>query len=62
MVKHTKICQYEGCFSVWVGPWGTFIGGREGKRRFDMTLCADGRELNHGLGWDYLDPCRSLYV
>ena len=47
MVKHTKLCKYNGCHSVWVGVWGSFIGGRNGRSRFDLTTCAEGRELNH---------------
>jgi len=56
MKEHTRSCRHAGCYSVWNGPWGSFIGGQRGSTHFDLTECPEGRRLNLLIGWDYDDP------
>lgn len=56
MIAHTKLCRSERCKQIWVGPWGTFIGGERGSTNFDLATCFEGRQLNESIGWDYLNP------
>merc|ERR1719506_1568036 len=46
MRLHTTSCGHPGCHRVWRGPWGSFIGGSEGRQYFDLTECAEGKRLN----------------
>ena len=56
MLVHVRGCTHPGCKSVWMGPWGHFIGGADGRKYFDLTCCRIGRRLNELIGWDYEDP------
>lgn len=56
MRQHVLTCGHEDCVSVWRGPWGSFIGGEDGKTHFHLSECATGRRLNEAIGWNYDDP------
>lgn len=56
MKRHVRTCTNEGCHCVWNGPWGQFIGGRQGSTHFDLTECSEGTRLNRAIGWNYDDP------
>lgn len=43
MNNHVKACKNPKCFTVWSGPWGTFIGGEDGAKYFDFTDCPIGK-------------------
>lgn len=58
MTTHVQSCTYGGCHRVWSGPWGTFIGGYNGRTHFDLTVCPEGKLLNQLTGWHYQDPRR----
>merc|ERR1712079_753990 len=53
MTNHVSSCTYDGCRSVWNGPWGSFIGGASGGTHFDLTECPQGKQLNQVIGWSY---------
>jgi len=56
MTHHTRVCNNEGCKSVWQGPWGSFIGGAKGGTHFDLTECPEGKQMNEIIGWNYANP------
>eukprot|EP00443_Scrippsiella_acuminata_P046015 CAMPEP_0115246952 /NCGR_PEP_ID=MMETSP0270-20121206/41296_1 /TAXON_ID=71861 /ORGANISM="Scrippsiella trochoidea, Strain CCMP3099" /LENGTH=328 /DNA_ID=CAMNT_0002662191 /DNA_START=30 /DNA_END=1015 /DNA_ORIENTATION=- len=56
MRAHIGSCDHEGCQHVWSGPWGSFIGGADGRTLFDLTVCAEGMRLNQMIGWNYDNP------
>lgn len=58
MRAHVRNCTREDCRQVWTGPWGSFIGGAEGRTHFDLTDCREGKRLNELIGWSYDDPRR----
>jgi len=56
MTNHVNSCAYDGCRSVWNGPWGSFIGGARGGTHFDLTECPHGKQMNQVIGWNYDNP------
>eukprot|EP00928_Gymnodinium_smaydae_P045011 TRINITY_DN30048_c0_g1_i1.p1 TRINITY_DN30048_c0_g1~~TRINITY_DN30048_c0_g1_i1.p1 ORF type:complete len:208 (-),score=15.39 TRINITY_DN30048_c0_g1_i1:151-774(-) len=56
MREHARTCAHRGCRHVWKGPWGSFIGGTQGRTHFDLTPCPEGKRLNWLIGWDYENP------
>jgi len=56
MMRHINSCRSAGCHQTWNGPWGSFIGGRDGRTHFALTECTEGKRLNELLGWDYENP------
>lgn len=55
MATHAGKCDDPKCRSVWTGPWGSFIGGIDGDRYFDLTECPIGKKWNQEAGWNYHD-------
>mmetsp|Transcript_89768 Transcript_89768/g.253150 ORF Transcript_89768/g.253150 Transcript_89768/m.253150 type:complete len:219 (-) Transcript_89768:250-906(-) len=58
MRAHARSCTHGRCDRIWRGPWGTFIGGPDGRTHFDITDCAEGKRLNQLIGWNYENPQR----
>eukprot|EP00418_Pyrodinium_bahamense_P066252 CAMPEP_0179102202 /NCGR_PEP_ID=MMETSP0796-20121207/47291_1 /TAXON_ID=73915 /ORGANISM="Pyrodinium bahamense, Strain pbaha01" /LENGTH=197 /DNA_ID=CAMNT_0020800071 /DNA_START=60 /DNA_END=653 /DNA_ORIENTATION=+ len=58
MRAHVRSCALPCCQTVWSGPWGSFIGGPDGRTHFDLTDCDEGKRLNLLIGWNYDDPSR----
>ena len=51
MQQHVKHCSAPSCAALWHGPWGPFIGGKDGREYFDLTDCPVGAQLNSQIGW-----------
>ncbi len=56
MTGHVASCNHPGCYTVWKGGWGPFIGGPQGSTVFDLTQCPLGAQFNSDIGWDIQDP------
>ncbi|KRX04755.1 hypothetical protein PPERSA_11811 [Pseudocohnilembus persalinus] len=56
MKAHVQNCENEGCFKLWQGQWGPFIGGQNGRQQFDLTECQEGKLLNQAIQWKYDNP------
>jgi hypothetical protein len=56
MRAHTQACAHPSCVGLWSGPWGSFVGGEDGRAYFDLTSCAEGSQLNRLVGWNEADP------
>jgi hypothetical protein len=52
MRQHASACDHPSCFALWSGPWGPFIGGKDGMLHFDLTEWPQGDRLNRAIGWD----------
>merc|ERR1712025_1234566 len=42
MQQHVDDCDNPSCTACWNGPWGPFIGGKDGRTHFDLTECSVG--------------------
>uniref|UniRef100_A0A7S4N8D6 Isopenicillin N synthase-like Fe(2+) 2OG dioxygenase domain-containing protein n=1 Tax=Paramoeba aestuarina TaxID=180227 RepID=A0A7S4N8D6_9EUKA len=56
MKEHTSKCNNAGCYVVWTGMWGPFIGGRDGDVDFALSECPIAKWMNETIGWDYQKP------
>ena len=51
MQQHVEHCSAPSCSALWHGPWGPFIGGKDGRQYFDLSNCPIGSQLNRQIGW-----------